>query len=593
MTNLSYHEKLQKLRTILQQDALDGMILTTHDPFFSEYPPDHFKRLAWLTGFTGSAGSVIVMQDQAIFFTDGRYTLQASMELDEQDYTIHDSQHITPLQWLQENAAAKRIAFDSWSVSFHQFQQWQKPVPGPQWVGLKENPIDQIWQDRPAFSQAAAFEHLYEYAGKMREQKIRRIAQEIRKAEAESLLLCLPESVCWLLNIRGRDMDYTPLLLSRALVHRDNTVELYVDEQKIGPELRHGWQGLVRLHDPAQLPMRCQQMAEAQMKVACDTASTPVALARALGDSLQPLADPCIPLKAKKNATELHNIAQSHKIDGLALTRFLQWLQQISAQTEINEWEASQKLDALRAEHPDFLEPSFPTISGYGPNGAIIHYRVTQETALPLKQGSLYLVDSGGQYPSGTTDVTRTVAIGEPTAAMKHDYTQVLKGHIALANAIFPAGTSGKQLDSLARQFLWRTGRDYAHGTGHGVGCFLGVHEGPQSISKRGADVALEAGMILSNEPGYYLEGHYGIRIENLMVVCSFATEDKSLGFSLFDSDGYPSLSQQPLPQKEGHLYFRTLTCAPLDENLIEYALLTQEEKDWVQHYHQWVEKTL
>lgn len=551
-----YHERLNKIRAILQTTEAEAFILSVNDEFFSEYPPEHFKRLAWLTGFDGSAGTVIILQNEAAFFTDGRYTLQAQQQLDTADYTLINSGELSPLAWLEKNHPTLTIGVDPWLISTAQHRRWSQALPQATWKWLAPNPVDMLWGNRPALSTLPAFDYPMQYAGKSREEKLREIANTITAKKADAALFTVPESVAWLLNIRGRDVAHTPVMLCRALVNADATFELFADSAKT----------------PAPLTTSARDIEEActslhGKRILIDPSQTPLILSTLLADSgaiLVESDDPCTLPKACKNKVEADNIRTSHIIDGTALTQFLHWL---STQQTLTEISAADQLEEFRKANKDFLEPSFPSISGFGDHGAIVHYRATPESDRVFAGDTLYLIDSGGQYWGGTTDVTRTLAWGTPTAIMREHYTLVLKGHIALAQATFPQGTAGRQLDALARQFLWQAGLDYDHGTGHGVGCCLGVHEGPQGISKLGRDAALQTGMILSNEPGYYLAGEYGIRIENLVIV----RESSRAGF----------------------LEFETLTCAPMDRRLVEKSLLTESEIKWWNDYHTWVQEKL
>ncbi len=566
MTSSIQQERLDAIRKKLRSEGADGFILSNGDAFFSEYPPEHEKRLEWLTGFTGSAGTVVVLDHEqpsrSAFFTDGRYTIQAKNEIDESLYEIHNSSETSPLEWLKKNAAGDSIAYDPSLVSIAQLARWSEQVRNVLWVPIKPNPVNDIWDDRPEPTAAPAFAYPQEYAGKTRNEKVMEVATWLDDNELSGVLLTQPESINWLLNIRGNDIEHTPLLLCRAIVLADGKVALYADESKVPKELREG----VKLYAPELLRKHCKRWNSPT--IALQPSVTPVNLQRALkasGTKIIHHQDPCSLPKALKNTTELSHIRQTHLTDGLALTKFLHWLD--SHESEITELSAANQLEAFRRESPDFREPSFPTISGFGENGAIVHYGVNEKSSLTFTKGSLYLVDSGGQYLGGTTDVTRTISIGEPTTEMRENYTRVLQGHIAISTALFPKGTNGNQLDSLARMPLWQVGQDYDHGTSHGVGCYMGVHEGPQSISKRSNGVSLQAGMILSNEPGYYKTGEYGIRIENLVEVV--ATDH---------------------PQ---FLTFRNLTCAPLDGRLVVKEMLTEKEITWWNHYHSWVRESL
>lgn len=525
-----------------------------------------------------------------MFFTDGRYTLQASDELDKADYDIFNMNDKQPWEWLEEQAAGKQIGIDPWLFSVAQLKRWKASCGEAKLIELEGNPIDALWgDDRPVLSTASAFEYPLDYAGEARESKIARVAETVKKQKAAAVLLTAPESVMWLLNIRGRDMHYTPILLCRALLMASGEVVLYAPLEKIPAELRGvlGSSVVICSSDGMAEDLKLRGLEgktvlahESSFSVAIETIMNEV------GATIRFADDPCSLPKAVKNDVELNHIAQTHLTDGRALSKFLQWVEDAAGE-KLTELSASDRLEQFRREESNqFIEPSFPTISGFGPNGAIVHYRVTEATDKPLQGHSLYLVDSGGQYYGGTTDVTRTVAVGSPSQEMRENFTRVLKGHIALANVIFPKGTTGAQLDVLARQYLWEDGLDYDHGTGHGVGCFLGVHEGPQGISKRYGTVALQPGMILSNEPGYYKNGEYGIRIENLVVVSELGLgmdEEQTLGFSLHD--------QQAISKsRAGFYHFRTLTCVPIDERLVVWGMLSEQEKNWFEGYQAWVQ---
>jgi Xaa-Pro aminopeptidase len=517
--------------------------------------------LAWLTGFTGSAGFAIITKDKAAFFTDGRYVLQAKEELPSY-YEQHNISEKSPSQWVLENLSAhEKVGYDPWLFTESQLSKYDRPL-----VALTSNPIDALWSDRPSPPDDSIRLHPIEYAGKDDESKRTDIAASLK---ADQLLLTACDSIAWLLNIRGNDVPHTPIVHSMCLLRRDGTYDLFVDLQKVKDDI------LTALQQNGGTLIDISQILDHIKKIAgscqIDPQTTPMILLQTLeqaGVKIVRERDPCLLPKALKNPIELKGAHHAHVQDGIALHRFFEWLHTQSLEGETTELSAAQKLHELRKEGDLFQDLSFDTISGFGAHGAIIHYGVTPKSNVPLKREGLYLLDSGGQYLTGTTDVTRTIALGTPTTEQKNRYTRVLKGHIALAQAIFPAGTTGIQLDVLARQFLWQVGCDYDHGTGHGVGSYLSVHEGPQGISKRAPDVPLKPGMILSNEPGYYKEGEYGIRIENLMTVVE-------------------------LPHLQGFYGFETLTLAPLDLTLIEDSLLTDEERAWIEGYHEQIQKMM
>lgn len=526
-------EKLEYLRKQLIKHAITGYIQTVADEFLSEYPPDCFQRVSYLSGFSGSAGTLIITGTKAALFVDGRYILQAAAEVDGALFEIHNSGTVAPETWLAKECGGEKIGYDANLFTPAALRKFKNPM-----VAVP-NLVDAVWEGRPTFPATDIFPHEEKYAGESAESKCMRLAAELKKQGVDAVFLSAPESVCWLLNIRARDVECTPLVLARALLFSDGKTEL--------------------LRGNAPLPGLTGK------RVLVDESQTPVAFISALekaGAVIVKGADPCLVPKACKNDVQLAGIRAAHMRDGRAVVKLLSWIEGHNDIHSVSEMDVADKLLSFRKEDPLFVEPSFPTIAGSGGNGAIVHYRATDKTNRKLQEGELLLLDSGGQYLDGTTDITRTIAIGTPNAEHKDRFTRVLKGHIALATAIFPKGTRGSQLDALARQYLWQVGLDYDHGTGHGVGQFLGVHEGPQRISKRGGDAVLEPGMILSNEPGYYKTGEYGIRIENLVVVV-----EKDNGFLGFD----------------------TITRAPLDEKLIDYALLSEDEKRWLADYQLWV----
>jgi Xaa-Pro aminopeptidase len=558
-------DSLALLRAQLAKQNLDGFILPVNDEFMGEYVPDCAKRLEWLTGFSGSAGMAVVLKDKCAFFTDGRYTLQAETEVDAQ-YERYNSGEMSPEQWIQENAPLDSvIGYDPKLHTLSAVQRYQETAHGVVWSPVTPNPVDSIWVGRPAAPFSPVRIHGLEVAGEDSATKRMRVANAIVAKGADTLILTAPDSICWLLNIRGNDVPFTPFVLCYAVLDALGKVTLYVDEARIAPKVHQHLGQDVRLRMPSLLEADIAEPKGA--RVMLDPASAPVWFYQAVsaaGASVIKHTDPCQRLKACKNPVELDGTRAAHLRDGLAETKFLYWLDTAVERGEpLTEMGVAEKLEDFRKESSLYLEPSFTTICGSGPNGAIVHYRVSEASNRPLAKDAILLLDSGGQYADGTTDITRTIAIGTPSAEMKDRFTRVLKGHIALARAQFPQGTTGGQLDGFARQYLWQQGLDYDHGTGHGVGSYLSVHEGPQRISKRGGDVSLEPGMILSNEPGYYKNGAYGIRIENLVVV----TE---------------------MEQAHGRRFygFETITLVPLDLRLVEFELLDEGEKQWLEDYH-------
>ena len=561
-------QRTEQLLAELIRRGLNGFLVPLADEHQGEYIPPRAQRLAWLTGFTGSAGLAIVYDRGSAIFVDGRYTLQAQ---DQVDVALFQPKHLMdepPRDWLKANLqSGDKIGFDPWlhtPDSLETLRQACSQV-GAELIASDNNPIDVIWADQPAPPVAPAVPHAMRYAGEDSASKRQRVAKQLSAEKIDAAVLTLPDSIAWLLNIRGGDVTHNPIALSFALMHADGHVELFIDERKISQGLREHLGNSVSIQQPNRFG---DALARLQNKtVRADGRSAPVWVFNTLeqaGANINKGADLCLLPKACKNATELDGARAAHRRDGLALCRFFHWLAENGAGQD--EMTVSEQLHAFRADSGELKDLSFDTISGAGPNGAIVHYRVTPQTNKVLAPGTLYLVDSGAQYQDGTTDVTRTVAIGNSSEEHRDRFTRVLKGHILLARARFPKGTSGSQLDTLARYALWQAGLDFDHGTGHGVGSYLSVHEGPQRISKIPNDIALEPGMIISNEPGYYKTGEYGIRIENLVAV----TEAQDI-----------SGGERPM------LGFETLTLAPIDLNLVEPALLNKDEIDWLNDYHQ------
>jgi Xaa-Pro aminopeptidase len=565
-------KRLKALRTALKRRGLSGFLVPHADEHQSEYLPAQAQRLRWLAGFTGSAGMVIVLEYAAAIFTDGRYTLQVHDEVDEALFNFFHLTDEPPTDWLAENLPQKsRLGYDPWLHTPDQVSRFQEACKkkGVTLTPVKTNPIDDLWDDQPAAPQSPIIAHEVRFSGLKSSEKRRAIAKTLAKDGLDGAFLSAPESIAWLLNIRGNDIPHAPLPLAFALIASSGSVLLFVDKKKTTPGLDQHLGKDVQILDPATLGPTLDEWGSKKKHVSLDGARDPSWVFDRLhkaGAKISRQEDPCLLPKACKNKTEISGIRSAHRRDGAALCRFFCWLKGRTKSAAITEIGAKQKLDALRGEVKWFQEPSFSTISAAGPNAAIVHYQVTEETDRRLENGCLYLVDSGGQYLDGTTDVTRTLSMGTPSPEMRDRFTRVLKGHMALSRAVFPKGTTGAQLDVLARQSLWAVGLDYDHGTGHGVGCYLSVHEGPQRISAHPSKVALEVGMVLSNEPGYYKAGAYGIRIENLLVVV-------------------------PIPAPKGGekdlLGFEPLTLAPIDLSLVEPALLDTAEIKWLNTYHQ------
>ena len=573
---LSRPERLARLREELANRGVDGFIVPRADEHQGEYVPPRGQRLAWLTGFTGSAGLAIVLRNRAALFVDGRYTLQAAAQIDTDLFEIHHLVEEPPAQWIA-GALPKRamLAYDPWLHTPQEVERFRAAAERAEAEirAVSDNPLDRVWPEQPAAPIAPVVPHPEHLAGESAESKRIRLGRALQQERAAAVVLTMPESIAWLLNIRGGDVPHTPLPLSFAVLRQDGTVSLFIDRRKLIDGIERHLGNAVTVMPPEQLGPVLDALAAEGGRVQVDPATAASWVfdrLQAEGGKIHRSADPCLLPKACKNATEIDGTRAAHRRDGAALTRFLAWLTREAPKGGLSEIAASDRLESFRREGEHFRDLSFPTISGAGSNGAIVHYRATPETEKRLEPGTLYLLDSGAQYFDGTTDVTRTLAIGEPSAEMRDRFTRVLKGHIALALAHFPKGTTGTQLDAFARRALWQKGLDYDHGTGHGVGSYLGVHEGPQRISKAPNGQALLPGMIVSNEPGYYKTGGYGIRIENLVLVqpAEGAAEREMLGFE-------------------------TLTLAPIDRNLIEPSLLDADEIAWLDAYHQRVRETL
>jgi Xaa-Pro aminopeptidase len=563
-------ERVARLRAELRRDGLTGFLVPRADEHQGEYVSPRAQRLAWLTGFTGSAGLAVVLTDTAALFVDGRYTLQARDETPGEAFEHHHVTESPPAEWLRVRLRpGDRLGYDPWLHTVEGVERLQAMCgkAGATLVPV-ENLVDRIWAEQPPPPRGPIVPHDLKHAGRPSPDKRQEIAALLEKDSVDAVVLAAPDSVAWLLNVRGSDVAHTPIPLAFAVAHRNATVDLFVDPAKLAPELAEHLGPGVHVAPPAALGPALDRLGAARRTVQVDAGSTAAWIAQRLtaaGATVSRAADPCLVPKAVKNDVELAGARSAHEKDGIALCRFLTWLTREAPAGRLTEISAADRLDAFRAEEPLFRDVSFPTISGAGPNGAIVHYRATPRTDRRIESGMLYLVDSGAQYLDGTTDVTRTVAIGAPTAEQRDRFTRVLRGHIALATARFPKGTTGSQLDALARAPLWDAGLDFDHGTGHGVGSYLSVHEGPQRISKVGNSVALRPGMIVSNEPGYYKTGGYGIRIESLVVVVPITAP----------------------PGAELPLYgFETLTLAPIDRTLVEPALMTAAEIAWLDAYH-------
>lgn len=571
-------DRLASLRAELTRRGLAGFMVPRADAHQGEYVPPHDARLAWLTGFTGSAGTAVILQNQAAIFVDGRYTLQVRDEVDTGLITPLPVMEQSPEDWIAQHLSkGGRLGYDPWLHTPDGVSRLQSACDraGAVLEACTDNPIDSVWADQPPPPRAAITPYPLEYAGEESASKRARIAVLIAKTSADATVLTMPDSIAWLLNIRGGDVTHSPLPLSFAILYADGRGELFLDPDKISEGLSAHLGDQVTLHNPDRLGPALDALGKKAQRVLLDTSTAAAWIFSRLttaGAKIISGADPCVLPKARKNPFEISGMQKAHIRDGAALCSFLAWLDQAAACGGLDEITASDKLESFRRVTGCLRDLSFPTISGVGPNGAIVHYRASAKSNRMLEQGNLYLLDSGAQYLDGTTDVTRTIAIGTPSAEQQDRFTRVLKGHIGLATIKFPKGVTGAHLDVLARAALWKAGLDYDHGTGHGVGCYLGVHEGPQSISRRPNSVALEPGMIVSNEPGYYKQGAFGIRIENLVLV----TEPKMIAGGEREMMG-----------------LETLTLAPIDVRLVARELLNDEEAEWLNAYHATVRETL
>ncbi|WP_332060466.1 aminopeptidase P family protein [Bartonella sp. CB74] len=574
-TNPAYaKERISSLRKELDRLELDGFLVPRTDEHQGEYVPPHAQRLSWLTGFTGSSGIALILKNKAIIFTDGRYKLQVRQQTDPHIFDYGDLVTCPLSRWFEENKQKLSIGFDPWLHTIAATDILRKALEckaGGKLIAIHPNPIDLIWHEQPQLPQSALSIHPLQYAGCNTDEKLALIRKNIQQTNANAFIFTDPSSIAWTFNIRGNDVSNTPFVLCFALIPIKEVPALFIDSKKLGEEQKRYLENYAKLYEPEQLVAKIKDYVQKGTIFALDprlTCEKLRAIIEEEGSSFTTLTDPAALPRAIKNTTELNGARKAHLRDGVALTRFFAWLDKQALGT-LNEISAAQKLEEFRImtakEMGEKLaDLSFDTISAAGANGAIVHYRVTTQTNKQINAGELYLVDSGGQYRDGTTDVTRTVAIGNVGEKEKHCFTLVLKGMIALSTARFPKGTRGQDIDVLARIALWKAGFDYAHGTGHGVGSYLSVHEGPQNLSRYG-NQELIPGMIISNEPGYYREGAFGIRIENLMIV-------------------------QPAQKINGGdiemLSFETLTNCPIDRRLILPELLTIQEKQWLNDYH-------
>ncbi|HTB04688.1 MAG TPA: aminopeptidase P family protein [Bradyrhizobium sp.] len=569
-TGVALTARLSAFREELARRNLTGFVVPRADQQQNEYVPPSDERLAWLTGFTGSAGQAIVLMQAAAVFVDGRYTLQAAKQVDTKAWSVEPLADPPPESWLAKHlAAGDRLGFDPWLHTSASAERLTAACAkaGAELVAVDSNPLDSVWTERPPPPLGPVSVHGPQFAGEAEAQKIQQIRTEVTKLGAETLVLSDSHAVAWTFNIRGADVAHTPLPLSYALVPKDGRPTVFIDHRKLSNSARDHLEQSADVAEPDALAPKLTELAQRGAVIALDAATAADALSRMIAAAGgKPLrgSDPVTLLKAVKNKTEIEGARAAHRRDAVALARFLAWIDREAPAGHLTEIDAVEALETFRRDTGALKDVSFPTIAGTGPNGAIVHYRVTRKSNRRISPGDLLLIDSGAQYEDGTTDVTRTIAIGAPTLEMQDRFTRVLRGHIAIARALFPDGTTGAQLDSLARQYLWQAGIDFEHGTGHGVGSYLSVHEGPARISKLGA-TPLRRGMILSNEPGYYKTDAFGIRIENLELVVG---------------------AEIPGAEKPVNA-FETLTLTPIDRRLVDLSMLSGDELAWLNDYHE------
>ncbi len=570
-------DRIAALRNRLAELKIDGFIVPRADEHQGEYVADYAERLRWLTGFSGSAGLAIVMTDRAAIFVDGRYTIQVGEQVDTKLVTPQYLIEAPPQKWIEANLnKGQRLGFDPWLLTAAQVERFEKAChkAGAELVALEANPVDEIWSDQPGRPAAPITSQPLQFAGKSSADKLADIDKALGDAGADALVLTLPDSIAWAFNIRGADVAHNPVALAFAIIRRGVPARLFVDADRVPEDTLAALDQVATLERPDDFPAHLERLGRDVASVSVDAGWAPHAVASILtgaGAKVVKQADPCILAKAVKNATELEGARAAHRRDGVAMVRFLAWFDREAPKGSLDEVSVARKLEGFRTDTGELKEISFDTISGAGPHAAIPHYRVTAASNRKIEPGQIYLVDSGAQYVDGTTDITRTMIVGEPSDEMKDRFTRVLKGMISLTCVRFPAGTTGGNLDVLARQALWTGGFDFDHGTGHGVGSYLSVHEGPARFSKADA-TKLQAGMILSNEPGYYKQGDYGIRIENLIIVRE--PEEITGG------------------ERAMH-WLETLTLCPIDRRLIDPGLMTPEELVWLNTYHQRVHDEL
>ena len=563
---MTHKSRVTALRQLFRKQRLSGLIIPRQDEFQGEYVAAYAERLRWLTGFAGSWGVAILTLNKGAIFVDGRYTIQVRQQVDTKLFTPHHLVDEPPATWITENLKKGDVlGYDPWLLTADQAERFAAACAkaGAKLQPLASNPIDAIWADQPKRPTASLSVQPLQFAGQSVADKLAMISKLLAKADADATVLTQPDSVAWVFNIRGHDVPYTPVVLAYAILRKKGKAELFIDKAKLPEDVQAHLKKSVTVRKPAEFESALKALGKSAVQI--DGNWAPAKIKLALGKAkIINATDLCVLPKAKKNKTEQEGARAAHRRDGVAMSRFLCWLESAAPQGGLTEWSVAEKLEQFRKDTGMLLDLSFDSIAGAGPNAAIPHYHVNPDDCLPLNINEIFLIDSGGQYQDGTTDITRTVIVGEPTEEMKDRFTRVLKGMIDVSRIRFPKGTCGSQIDVLARQSLWAAGLDYDHGTGHGVGSYLSVHEGPARINKSDR-IALEPGMILSNEPGFYKQNQFGIRIENLLLI----HEAKAI-------DG----GERPM------LGFETLTLCPIERRLIDTKLLTRDELHWLDTYH-------
>ncbi|MFT3987088.1 aminopeptidase P family protein [Aestuariivirga sp.] len=562
--------RVAALRAELKKRKLTGLIIPRQDEFQGEYVAAYAERLRWLTGFAGSWGTAILTLTKGAIFVDGRYTIQVRQQVDDKTFVPNHLAEEPPAQWIAKTLKKGDVlGVDPWLLTAADADRYAAACAGvgAKLVSVTHNPIDAIWKDQPARPMAEIAAQPTQFAGRSAKEKLEDVSADLTKLKADAVVLALPDSVAWVFNLRGFDVPYTPVVLAYAILHRKRKAELFINSAKLPEDVTAQLKALVTIRKPSDIEASLKKLGTAKKTVAIDVNTAPSRVRDVLkkaGAKIVNATDPCIMPKARKNRTEQQGARAAQLRDGAAMARFLRWIEETAPQGGVTEMSAAERLAEFRKETGVLMDLSFSSIAGAGPNAAIPHYHVTEESSRPLERNQIFLIDSGGQYQDGTTDITRTTIIGQPTDDMKDRFTRVLKGMIDLSRIRFPKGTCGSQLDVLARGALWTAGLDFDHGTGHGVGSYLSVHEGPARINKSDR-TPLEPGMILSNEPGFYRQGEYGIRIENLLLV----TEPEEIEGG-----------------ERRMMGFETLTLCPIERRLIEVSLLAPEELVWLNAYH-------